>query len=147
MARASFNEDLREAFESHLEETKMQVNHVEKCFSLINTKPIAKKCQAIEGLVKEGEEAITDYGKSNARDAALIAIAQKVEHYEISAYGTLRTMATVQGKVQCAQQLEETKDEEAKTDAKLTQLAVKINTMAAEVIEEEVEQGQHQQKK
>ena len=95
MARASFNEDLREAFESHLEETKMQVNHVEKCFSLINTKPIAKKCQAIEGLVKEGEEAITDYGKSNARDAALIAIAQKVEHYEISAYGTLRTMATV----------------------------------------------------
>ncbi len=140
MAKASFNEDLKEAFEAHLEETKLQLSRVEECFSLIKVKPVAKKCEAMEGLVKEGEEAIADHNKSHARDAALIAAAQKVEHYEISAYGTLRTMATVLGKVQCAQLLEETKDEEAEADVKLTALAAKINQLAAEVVEEEVEQ-------
>lgn len=140
MAKASFNDELKGAFESHLEETKLQVSRVEECFSLIKMKPVAKKCEAMEGLVKEGEEAIADHDKSHARDAALIAAAQKVEHYEISAYGTLRTMATVLGKVQCAQLLEETKDEEAEADVKLTSLAAKINQYAAEVVEEEVEQ-------
>ncbi|MEO7992071.1 MAG: DUF892 family protein [Chryseolinea sp.] len=140
MAKASFNEDLKEAFEAHLEETKLQVSRVEECFSLIKVKPVAKKCEAMEGLVKEGEEAIADHDKSHARDAALIAAAQKAEHYEISAYGTLRTMATVLGKVQCAELLEETKDEEAQADVKLTALATKINQLAAEVVEEEVEQ-------
>jgi len=140
LAKASFNEDLKEAFEGHLEETKLQVSRVEEIFSLIKVKPVAKKCEAMEGLVKEGEEAITDHAKSHARDAALIAAAQKVEHYEISAYGTLRTMATVLGRVQCAQLLEETKDEEAHADVKLTALATKINEMAAEFVEEEVEQ-------
>jgi ferritin-like metal-binding protein YciE len=140
MAKASFNEDLKEAFEGHLEETKVQVSRVEECFSLIGAKPVAKKCEAMEGLVKEGEEAIADHAKSHARDAALIAAAQKVEHYEISAYGTLRTMATVLGKVQCAQLLEETKDEEAHADVKLTALATRINELAAEFVEEEVEQ-------
>jgi ferritin-like metal-binding protein YciE len=140
MAKASFNEDLKEAFEGHLEETKLQVSRVEECFSLIKAKPVAKKCEAMEGLVKEGEEAIADHTKSHARDAALIAAAQKVEHYEISAYGTLRTMATVLGKAQCAQLLEETKDEEAHADVKLTALATRINEMAAEFAEEEVEQ-------
>ena len=140
MAKAAFHEELKEAFDAHLEETKLQVSRVEECFSLIKVKPVAKKCEAMEGLVKEGEEAIADHDKSHARDAALIAAAQKVEHYEISAYGTLRTMATVLGKVQCAQLLEETKDEEAEADVKLTALAVKINQLAAEVVEEEVEQ-------
>ncbi len=136
MVKASFNEDLAEAFEAHLEETKLQVSRVEECFSLIKVKPVAKKCDAMEGLVKEGEEAIADHDKSHARDAALIAAAQKIEHYEISAYGTLRTMATVLGKVQCAQLLEETKDEEAEADVKLTALATKINQHAAEFAEE-----------
>ncbi len=140
MAKASFNDELKEAFEAHLEETKLQVSRVEECFSLIKVKPVAKKCEAMEGLVKEGEEAIADHDKSHARDAALIAAAQKVEHYEISAYGTLRTMATVLGKVQCAQLLEETKDEEAEADVRLTALAAKINQLAAEMVEEEVEQ-------
>jgi len=140
MAKASFNEDLKEAFEAHLEETKLQVSRIEECFSLIKVKPVAKKCEAMEGLVKEGEEVIADHDKSHARDAGLIAAAQKVEHYEISAYGSLRTMATVLGKVQCAQLLEETKDEEAETDVKLTALSTKINQLAAEVVEEEVEQ-------
>ncbi len=96
-------------------------------------KPVAKKCQAMLGLVKEGLEVITDYEKGYARDAALIAAVQKIEHYEICAYGTMRTMATVLGKVQCAAFLEETKDEEAEADETLTRLALEINHLAADL--------------
>ncbi|HOX81936.1 MAG TPA: DUF892 family protein [Chryseolinea sp.] len=143
MSKAAFNADLQEAFGAHLEETIKQVERIEECFELNERKATAKKCEAMEGLVKEGGEAIENYDKGHARDAALIAAAQKIEHYEISAYGTLRTMATVLGKVQCARLLEETKDEEAKSDVKLTELSERINQLAAEVsveVEEEVEQ-------
>ncbi len=142
MAKASFNDDLKEAFEAHFEETQNHVTRLEECFELIEVKAVAKKCEAMEGLVKEGAEIIEDHERGHARDAALIAAAQKVEHYEISAYGTLRTMATVLGKMQCAKLLEETKDEEAETDIKLTVLAERINQLAAEFyeVEEELEQ-------
>lgn len=139
MAKASYNDELREAFENHLEETNAQILRVEKCFAILEKKAVAKKCPAMEGLVKEGAETIEEYEMGNARDAALIAAAQKVEHYEISAYGTLRTMATVLGKVQCATMLEESKDEEAATDKKLTELAETINQLAAEMEEVEAE--------
>jgi len=133
MVKASFNEELKEVFEIHLGQTKHQILRIEDCFEVIGKKPVAKKCEAMEGLVKEGEESITDHVKGHARDAALIAAAQKVEHYEISAYGTMRTMATVLGLTKCAALLEETKDEEAETDLTLTILAEKINMLAAEV--------------
>ncbi len=139
MAKAAFNQELKDAFESHLEQTKLHVTRIEECFEIIGKKAVAKKCEAMEGLVKEGAETIEDHEAGNARDAALIAAAQKVEHYEISAYGTMRTMATVLGLTQCAALLEETKDEEAETDLGLTALAEKINLQAAEV-EEEVEE-------
>jgi ferritin-like metal-binding protein YciE len=137
MAKASFNEDLKDAFESHLEQTEQQVTRIEQCFELLDKKAVAKKCPAMEGLIQEGEDVIEDLTEGHARDAGLIAAAQKVEHYEISAYGTLRTMATVLGKAQCAELLEETKDEEANADRKLTELSEKINQLACEV--EEVE--------
>ena len=133
MAKASFNEDLKEAFETHLEQTQHQITRIEECFEVMGKKAVAKKCDAMEGLVKEGAESIQDHDPGNARDAALIAAAQKVEHYEISAYGTMRTMATVLGLTKCATLLEETKDEEAETDLGLTILAEKINLLAAEV--------------
>lgn len=139
MSKAAYNQDLKMAIDSHLDQTQLQVTRIEQCFELLDLKPLAKKCEAMEGLIKEGESAIEDYDGGNARDAAIIAAAQKVEHYEISAYGTLRTMAKVLGKTQCAQLLEETKDEEAETDAKLTELSTKINQMACELEEEEVE--------
>ncbi len=139
MAKAAFNQELKDAFESHLEQTKLHVTRIEECFEIIGKKAVAKKCEAMEGLVKEGAETIEDHEAGNARDAALIAAAQKVEHYEISAYGTMRTMATVLDLTQCAALLEETKDEEAETDLGLTALAEKINLQAAEV-EEEVEE-------
>jgi len=140
MAKAAYNADLKAAFESHLEETKLQIERIEECFGLMEMKPVAKKCEAMEGLVKEGAEAIEDHTEGHARDAALIAAAQKVEHYEISAYGTMRTMATVLGLTECATLLEETKDEEAETDVALTFLAEKINLLAAEVEEEVMEE-------
>lgn len=133
MAKASHNEELREAFENHLEQTTSHIDRIEKCFDILELRAVGKKCAAMEGLVKEGTEVMEDHEKGHARDAALIAAAQKIEHYEISTYGTLRTMANVLGKVQCAKLLEETKDEEAETDEKLTALAESINQMAAEV--------------
>jgi len=133
MAKASFNEELKEVFEIHLGQTKHQILKIEDCFEMIGKKPVAKKCDAMEGLIKEGEDSINDHEEGHARDAALIAAAQKVEHYEISAYGTMRTMATVLGLTKCAALLEETKDEEAETDLSLTILAEKINLLAAEV--------------
>lgn len=131
MAKASYNDDLKEAFESHLKETKNQIARLEQCFSLLGMKAQGKKCPAMQGLVEEGQEAIEDHESGHARDAALIGAAQKVEHYEISSYGTLRTMATVLGKVQCAELLEASKDEEAETDEKLTRLSEKINKWAS----------------
>jgi len=132
MAKASHNEELQEAFENHLEQTNSHIDRIEKCFSILEVRAVGKKCAAMEGLVKEGSGVIEDYEKGHARDAALIAAAQKIEHYEISTYGTLRTMAKVMGKLQCAQLLEETKDEEAETDEILTALADRINQLAAE---------------
>lgn len=130
MAKASYNEELKDAFEGHLKETKGQIARLEQCFKLLDMKPQGKKCPAMQGLVEEGQEAISDHDSSHARDAALIGAAQKVEHYEISSYGTLRTMATVLGRVQCAELLEANKDEEAETDEKLSRLAEKINKLA-----------------
>lgn len=131
MAKASHNDELREAFEGHLKETKGQIARLEQCFSLLGMKAQGKKCPAMQGLVEEGQEAIEDHESGHARDAALIGAAQKVEHYEISSYGTLRTMATVLGKVQCAELLEANKDEEAETDEKLTRLSERINKLAS----------------
>lgn len=131
MAKASYNEELKEAFEVHLKETQGQISRLEQCFSLLSMKPQGKKCAAMQGLVEEGQEAIDAHESGHARDAALIGAAQKVEHYEISSYGTLRTMATVLGRVQCAELMEANKDEEAETDEKLTRLSEKINKWAS----------------
>lgn len=139
MAKASHSEELKESFNVHLAQTHLQIQRIEDCFELLNMKPLAKKCEAMKGLVKEGEETIEKHEEGPARDAAIIAAAQKIEHYEISSYGTMRTMAKVLGKVKCAELLEETKDEEAETDANLTELAEKINQLAAEMEVTEVE--------
>jgi ferritin-like metal-binding protein YciE len=98
MAKASYNEELKRAFEEHVDQTQRHVQRIENCFELLKEKAVAKKCDAMDGLIKEGADAIESYDPGHARDAALIAAAQKVEHYEISAYGTLRTMATVLGR-------------------------------------------------
>jgi ferritin-like metal-binding protein YciE len=138
LAKAAYNEELKDAFTTHMEETERQISKLEECFELLGQKAVAKKCEAMEGLIKEGEEQIEEHEEGHARDAALIAAAQKVEHYEISSYGTLRTMANVLGMTQCAEIFEDIKDEEAETDVKLTELADRINHLACEIDEEEV---------
>jgi ferritin-like metal-binding protein YciE len=132
-AKAAYNEDLRTAFEKHAHETSLQVTRIEQCFEALSLKPESKKCEAMEGLVAEANQAVESYSEGHVRDAALIAEAQKIEHYEICSYGTLRTIAKVLGRVQCAELLEQSKDEEAEADEKLTNLAEKINQQACEM--------------
>jgi len=132
LAKAASNEELRDALEKHMEDTQLQITRIEQCFELLSLKAEAEKCEAIEGLVTEADEAISRYSDPSVRDAALIAAVQKIEHYEITSYGTMRTMAKVLGRIQCAELLEQSKDEEAEADEKLTALAEKINLQACE---------------
>lgn len=123
MAKAASSQDLKMGFEQHLEQTKTHVSRLEQIFSSLGSTPGRKKCEAMEGLVKEGEEAIQLQGDAAVRDAALIAAAQRVEHYEIAAYGTARTFANHLGRSDQSSLLQMTLDEEGATDKKLTALA------------------------
>ena len=123
MAEAAYSSQLKAAFQQHLRETENQVSRLEKVFKLIGKDAKSKTCQAMKGLVEEGQEAIDAEGNPNVKDAALIAAAQRVEHYEIAGYGTARTFAQQIGKSDAARLLQETLEEEAATDKKLTNLA------------------------
>jgi len=136
MAKAAQSEELKASFEEHLEVTEGQIERLEEVFSIIDMKPAAKKCEAMDGLVKEGEELMSEFKGSPAIDAALIAAAQKVEHYEIATYGTLRTYARLLGYDEAADLLQATLDEEAETDENLTALAEAFINEEAEETEE-----------
>jgi ferritin-like metal-binding protein YciE len=123
MAKAANSEELRMGFQEHLEQTKNHVNRLEQIFASLGSSPGRKKCEAMEGLVKEGQEAIELQGDAFIRDAALIAAAQRVEHYEIAAYGTVRTIANHLGHQDQSSLLQQTLDEEGATDKKLTAMA------------------------
>jgi len=123
MAKAAQSEELREAFESHLEETENHVNRLKEAFESLDEKPRSKTCKAMKGLVEEGSELMQELKGSSAIDAGLIAAAQKVEHYEIASYGTVRTWAEQMGHSEAARLLEETLDEEKAADDKLTDIA------------------------
>jgi len=133
MAKAASSESLREAFENHLAETRKQVGRLEEIFSQLDQKPTGKKCAAMKGLISEGEDVAGDTEDTAVRDAGLIAAAQKVEHYEISGYGSARTHARMLGHVQAVSLLEETLNEEKQADRKLNDLAENgINEEAAD---------------
>lgn len=132
MAAAAHNPALRSAFQEHLRQTENQVKRLEQVFKSLGKSAQSKTCQAMKGLVEEGSEIISGEGDPDVKDAALIAAAQRVEHYEISAYGTARTFAQRLGKSEAARLLEETLAEEKDTDKKLNMLAEKaINPKAA----------------
>jgi ferritin-like metal-binding protein YciE len=132
MAEAAHNNSLRIAFQQHLRETQNQVTRLERAFQLLGQSAEAKTCEAMKGLITEGQEAIDARGDPDVKDAALIAAAQRVEHYEIAGYGTARTFAQRLGKADVARLLQETLQEEEATDKKLTQLAESsINPKAA----------------
>lgn len=131
MAKASISEELRSGFQEHLEETKGHVQRLEQIFESLGEKPTGKKCKGMEGLVEEGEEIISET-EGETRDAGLISAAQRVEHYEIAAYGCVRTYAKLLGDEEAASLLDETLNEEKETDQKLTELSKTINVEAAE---------------
>jgi ferritin-like metal-binding protein YciE len=122
LAKAAADDDLHEAFQSHLQETKGQVQRIEKAAKLCGLKLKRRKCEAMEGLIKEGSAIIEQMEESGVRDAALIAAAQKVEHYEISAYISLLKLAQGLGYRNALPLLEETLDQEDNADMKLSDL-------------------------
>ena len=123
MAEAAQCSHLQQAFQSHLEETERQVERLESVFEEIGETPKAKTCEAMKGLLAEGEEAIKAKGSAEVRDAALIAAAQRVEHYEMAGYGTSRAFARRLGFERAAELLQEILDEESAADRKLTEIA------------------------
>src|SRR5574338_1226508 len=123
MAKAAHSEELRKGFEEHLRQTERHAQRIEQIFAEREGSPGGKKCVGMEGLIEEGSELMKEAKEPDALDAGLIAAAQKVEHYEISGYGTARAWARKMGYHDAARLLEETLDEEAMTDEKLTQLA------------------------
>ncbi len=125
MARTATSPQLQQAFEEHLQQTQRQVERLDLIFSKMSTKPTGKKCKAMEGLIDEGAELMSmDSPDPDVLDAGLIVAAQKVEHYEIAGYGSVRTFAHMLGDQQAEELLQQTLDEEAETDRKLTELAV-----------------------
>ncbi|MGH7996443.1 MAG: ferritin-like domain-containing protein [Opitutaceae bacterium] len=130
MAMASSNQNLRQGIEMHLEQTKGQVERLERVFEILDESPKGKTCAAMRGLVEEGEESVDLKGPEPVHDASLIGAAQRVEHYEIAAYGTARAFAETLGKREIARLLEETLKEEMETDRKLTQISQTINRQA-----------------
>ncbi|HEY8966493.1 MAG TPA: ferritin-like domain-containing protein, partial [Candidatus Methylacidiphilales bacterium] len=127
MAEAAHDRTLKANFLTHLEETRGHVHRLEEIFELLDEDPDGKTCEAMKGLIREGKETIHCDAAPEVKDAALIAAAQRVEHYEIAGYGTARTFARLLGHDAIADELQRTLDEEAATDKALTEAAEEIN--------------------
>jgi ferritin-like metal-binding protein YciE len=136
------SEELREAFENHLEETRDQVSKLEDIFEELGATPRAKKCPAIDGILEEGKEVLEANVDPDVLDAALIVAAQKVEHYEIASYGSIRTFAEQLGMQEVVDLAQEILDQEGKTDKLLTEIAGSINRKAENPESEDEEEEQ-----
>lgn len=126
LAKAAASEELAEALRTHLEETQNQVSRLEEVFGTVGVAVKGKPCKGMKGLIEEGNEAVQEEEESSIRDLAIIAGAQKVEHYEISAYGTARTLAEQLGIDEATELLQQTEDEEKEADANLTKVAMTL---------------------
>jgi ferritin-like metal-binding protein YciE len=132
MIEAATAEDLKQALTGHLDVTRVQAKRLENIFTQLGEKPKGEKCQGIEGVIAEANELIEEVENPDIRDAAIIASAQRVEHYEMAGYGTARTFATLLEDDAASQLLQQTLDEEKEADQKLTALAEDINAQATE---------------
>lgn len=130
MAKASSNSELRLAFEEHLRQTAEQVSRLEQIFEMLGEKPTGRKCLGMDGLVKEAAETMQEKYADPVMDAAIIGAAQRVEHYEIAGYGTVREFAHLMGEDGHVSLLEKTLEEEKQADTNLTHLAERINSQA-----------------
>ncbi len=142
LAKASSSEKLREGFESHLEQTRGHVDRLKEILDALGEKPTGKTCAGMAGLVKEGDEMMGEDFSDEVMDAALISAAQRVEHYEIAAYGCLSAWAQLLGESEANALLEKTLEEEKETDQKLTELSEEINVEAKGSGSEEEESDQ-----
>jgi ferritin-like metal-binding protein YciE len=130
LAKAATSVDLKQAFLSHLEETNGQVARLDKIFETLGKTPRGKTCVGMKGVLEEGAEVLEDTDKGSVRDAALISAAQRVEHYEMAGYGSVRDFAKMLGQGEIATLLEETLEEEKAADKKLTSIAKQVNAEA-----------------
>jgi ferritin-like metal-binding protein YciE len=130
LIKASHNPQLKQAFEHHLEETKNHVTRLEQILNRMNESPKGKTCEGMKGLLKEGEERVSDGGEAEVLDAGIISAAQRVEHYEIAAYGSARTYAELLGDQEAVRLLNQTLEEEKSADSKLNQVARTVNIEA-----------------
>jgi ferritin-like metal-binding protein YciE len=126
MAKAASSDELKEAFEKHLEQTRGHIERLEEVFEKVGEKAKGKTCQAMKGLIEEGSEVLKADGEDSVLDAAIIVAAQKVEHYEIAGYGSVRTFAQLLGQDQSAELLQQTLDEESEANELLNNLAEDI---------------------
>jgi len=145
MAKAAQSEGLRQGIAAHLEQTKGHVDRLQQIFSAMDESPKGKKCAGMEGLVEEGEEVIKEHSSGGVLDAGLIGAAQRVEHYEIAAYGTVRSFAELLGENQAVDLLQQTLEEEKETDEKLTELSKEINTQALSSAQSEETEDEQQE--
>jgi len=143
VAKNATSDKLRSAVEEHLEQTRGHVDRLKEIFENLGEKATGKKCAGMMGILKEGEEIMQEDYEGEAMDAALISAAQRVEHYEIAAYGTVRTWAELLGESEASDLLEKTLEEEKETDQKLTELAEEINVQAKE--QGEGEEGEEEE--
>jgi ferritin-like metal-binding protein YciE len=130
LAKAAESKQLRAGFEEHLEQTKGHVDRLRQIFESLDEKPTGKKCAAMVGLILEGQDILDEDFEDGVKDAALISAAQRVEHYEIAAYGCVKTWAGLLGETEAQSLLERTLNEEKQTDEKLTELSADINLTA-----------------
>jgi ferritin-like metal-binding protein YciE len=130
MAKAASNNSLKQAFKHHLQETEGHVQRLEQIFEQLDANPRGSKCKAMEGLIEEGKETMEEEMEDDVMDAALICAAQRVEHYEIAAYGCARTFAERLGNDEAVKLLQQTLEEEAAADKKLTEISSSVNEAA-----------------
>ena len=131
LAKAATSPDLKQAFESHLEETRGQIERLDRVFEILGKSPKGKVCHGMKGVLEEGSEVLEDTKKGTVRDAALISAAQRVEHYEMAGYGCVREYARILGQKEIASLLDETLKEEEAADKKLGTIAKQVNANAA----------------
>jgi ferritin-like metal-binding protein YciE len=145
MAKTATNDELKAAFEQHLDQTQEHVARLDRIFEELGEKPKGQKCEAMKGLVEEGKQMMEEDADEDVMDAGLICAAQKIEHYEIATYGCLRTYAEMLGYDDQADLLQETLDEEKDTDDNLTELAVSVINVDAEAGEEEEDEEEEEE--
>jgi len=144
MAKAASSEELSEALRHHLDETQNHVSRLEEVFKMMGVPAKGKSCKGMKGLLEEGSEALKEEEDETLSDLAIIAAAQKVEHYEISAYGTAKTIAEQLGNNEAVELLQQTEDEEAAADSKLTEIATSLYQVTEEEEDEEMDEEEEE---